>query len=629
MALGGDRGFGVPNFILLTFTWIGEDRFLFKFLPPRGVFGVFPDLDFLADFFRDWGVFVTGDAATGSAFETVVSGGDLIIAGELTGADDLAFDLAEAAEDTIGVLKRSEIPEKLTSMLLLLLFFPVDDFLPDFWGDDFLADFAEVDFLADLAGKDFLGVPFVFSETVPDNDFARREVEPDLDFAGAVLGVACLDVLDTGVFGDSACILYGDVDFLGEGVRSGVFVSETSDFRLFFPLGVFFCDAGNLGDADLLLGVDLFATCSSGIFTGVADLLLGDFFAVAGVAFGETDLLFGVDFTPTERGTDCLGDFAGDFLREGDDFGEADLLGVDLPATGSGIDGFGDFVGVFFAAGDVLGEVDLLLGVALSATDSGVDGFGDFVGVFFAAGDALGEADLLLGDDLTAITSGVDGFGDFTGVFFEAGDTLGEADLLLGDEGLWGVEGAAVGEADTLLADFCGDLCEPERGDLEDFLLADFGVSWMTWAEFGPGVNGFVPDLPGDFFADLGVTLLLVLVVAGAWDSSCIGELCGTATDLLFNNGDDGGLGDAVTLGGNAPFLTGVDGGSFLTKYSGLSLGPNETRFLFADGGGTSPTASDSAFLFFPLLLGVFLTDWDWPMDQVDGKLYSFLFYKS
>lgn len=56
----------------------------------------------------------------------------MIIAGELTGADDLAFDLAEAAEDTIGVLKRSEIPEKLTSMLLLLLFFPVDDFLPDF-----------------------------------------------------------------------------------------------------------------------------------------------------------------------------------------------------------------------------------------------------------------------------------------------------------------------------------------------------------------------------------------------------------------------------------------------------------------------------------------------------------------
>lgn len=49
-----------------------------------------------------------------------------------------------------------------------------------------------------------------------------------------------------------------------------------------------------------------------------------------------------------------------------------------------------------------------------------------------------------------------------------------------------------------------------------------------------------------------------------------------------------------------------MEGGSFFTKYSGLSFGPKETRFLLADGGATSVPTSGSAFLFFPLLFGVF-----------------------
>jgi len=110
-----------------------------------------------------------------------------------------------------------------------------------------------------------------------------------------------------------------------------------------------------------------------------------------------------------------------------------------------------------------------------------------------------------------------------------------------------------------------------------------------------------VVDLAGDFLADLGVPLPF------AGDSSRMGDLLGTATDRLFNNGEAAGLGDSVTLGGRAPFLTGVDGGSFFTKYSGLSLGPKETLFLFAEGGSTSE--SESAFLFLPLLFGVFLAD--------------------
>ena len=237
---------GVPSFILFTFMVTGEDLFLFKFLPPRGVLGVFPDFDFLAAFFADPGVFVFCTAAveTGVELATVVFGEDDSAAGELIGVVDLAFDLADAADETIGVLNRSETPEKLISaaLLLLLFFFALEDRLPD------------------LAGVDFLGELLLLLETVPDTDLARFAFEPDeADLAGAVLGVPGRDDdFDFGVLGDTACCLNGDVDFLGEGVRAAA--SVTGDFTLGLAgidLGVnFLPDAGDLGDCELLLGVD-------------------------------------------------------------------------------------------------------------------------------------------------------------------------------------------------------------------------------------------------------------------------------------------------------------------------------------------------------------------------------------
>lgn len=94
-----------------------------------------------------------------------------------------------------------------------------------------------------------------------------------------------------------------------------------------------------------------------------------------------------------------------------------------------------------------------------------------------------------------------------------------------------------------------------------------------------------------DFFEDFGGLF--------TGDSSRIGEVLSlSATDLRLRTGvGDAGLSE-TSLGGIAPLLTGVDGGSFLSKCSGDSLGPNETLFLFADGARFS-----SDFLFLPLLL--------------------------
>lgn len=72
-------------------------------------------------------------------------------------------------------------------------------------------------------------------------------------------------------------------------------------------------------------------------------------------------------------------------------------------------------------------------------------------------------------------------------------------------------------------------------------------------------------------------------VAAFTGDSSFIGDFFDAASDLRFNKeGDAGGRGSDI-LGGKAPLLTGVEGGSFFTNSSGLNFGPNDTRFLFDD----------------------------------------------
>lgn len=194
MTSGGEGTSGVPSFILFTFTEIGDDLFLFRFFPPRGVFGVFKrfPVDFLADFFADIGADACFNGLEiGTVVETAL--GLTNDTGEEIGEADFAFDLADAAVEKIGVLKRSDTPVKLRSKtLLLLLFFRVlpVDFLLDFTCGDFLDDFTGVDFLDDFG---------VLLDTAPDMDLALLEVLAVDDFAGSVFGVLGLD--DFGVVG--------------------------------------------------------------------------------------------------------------------------------------------------------------------------------------------------------------------------------------------------------------------------------------------------------------------------------------------------------------------------------------------------------------------------------------------
>lgn len=162
----GGEVFGVPNFILFTFIASGDDLFLFRFLPPLGVFGVFL-LEPMG--FNDLG----GDATTLSSIICATAG------------DDLVFDLAAAGLAIIR-FSTSETSVKLKSAELLL--FALYDFL--------LADL-EGDFFPDLdAGRDFLadlGVVFVLGDLFPfggDKDLALLGVDlADADFEGTVWGV--------------------------------------------------------------------------------------------------------------------------------------------------------------------------------------------------------------------------------------------------------------------------------------------------------------------------------------------------------------------------------------------------------------------------------------------------------
>ena len=134
---GVDRGvvLGVPSFILFTPCCRGDDLFLFRFLPPRGVF---------VAFLTDTGFTGAGDLA---------GLGDTI--GDTATDGVLALDLADAGVDTIGDLNRSAMPVKLTSTTLLLFLLLGVAFLPLF-GVLPLGDFPLDLRLVDLAGD--LGV---------------------------------------------------------------------------------------------------------------------------------------------------------------------------------------------------------------------------------------------------------------------------------------------------------------------------------------------------------------------------------------------------------------------------------------------------------------------------------------
>ena len=248
IAEGGDC-LGVPSFILFTFDLIGDDLFLFRFLPPLGVFGVFFD-----------------ERTLGVGFDEI----RVPVLASLTGVtigdddDDLAFERAEAGVDIIGVVNMSASPVKLMSRELLLFAFFPEDFL-DFIGVDFFTDLddfpAGSDFLADLGVP--LGV-FPFG----DRDLALLgEDLADDGLVGTVFGVPILEV--------------------GAGETTGVFFKDD---------GV---EALGVEGADLLLG-DFLALLGDLVATGEADLALG-------VVLGELDGLLGLpgDFL-TDPGDDDL-----------------------------------------------------------------------------------------------------------------------------------------------------------------------------------------------------------------------------------------------------------------------------------------------------------------------------------
>ena len=82
--------------------------------------------------------------------------------------------------------------------------------------------------------------------------------------------------------------------------------------------------------------------------------------------------------------------------------------------------------------------------------------------------------------------------------------------------------------------------------------------------------------LAGDFLA--GVTDFLFGVDWLAKMSGLDSSWMGTAADLLFNKGVAEVPGRDLL--GVAPLFTGVFGGRFLSKCSGLSFGPKDTRLV-------------------------------------------------
>lgn len=262
---------GVPSFILFTFLDTGEDLFLFRFLPPLGVFGTFfVDTTFGVCFFN------VGAASFG-----------VTLTGDITGEEDLALDLADAGVKMIGVLNKSATPVKLMSrerLLFAFLTILVADFLADLTGD-FLAEM--------LVGSDFLFDFGVFltdgieTVVVPvDNDLALCDDFVDAGFAGAVFGVLGIDVV-MGVAVETGVFLIGDVDFLGDAdlllardflADFGVDVDSLLPFLAPFvgDLDLRTVLVDDAGDADLALAGD-FLVLALGVVTSGAT---GDIFGV-------------------------------------------------------------------------------------------------------------------------------------------------------------------------------------------------------------------------------------------------------------------------------------------------------------------------------------------------------------
>ena len=281
--------------------------------------------------------------------------------------------------------------------------------------------------------------------------------------------------------------------------------------------------------------------------------------------------------------------------------GGADLLDRGVLGVDSEVGAFGD---------EDLDRGVARLGVLAFGVGSatGVTGFGELsTGADFGEGPAIDGS--TVGDLDFGVSLGVEALGVCLGepVLVEAELDLGVAvlgDLSVADFGDIGV--SDFGDRDLDLGVDFGDLAfgvkDLDRGDFFcDFDFGDFDCllpcDLLFLPDFGDadldllvcfGVSAF-----GDLVADFGGLF--------TGDSSLIGDVVKvTATDLLLRSGaGETGLSAAI-LGGIAPLLTGVEGGSFLSKCSGESLGPKETLFLFADGARFSED-----FLFLPLPFGL------------------------
>ena len=304
------------------------------------------------------------------------------------------------------------------------------------------------------------------------------------------------------------------------------------------------------------------------------------------------------------------------------------LLACDGDTFLAGVLTFGENLGVDFLAALLVGVSPALLRIAavsfgvaslpwmaLIATAFLKSSGGDTISLlgvvvnfaFFALrglpGDLLrlpfpGDFDFLLTGDA-----------GLSGVAYLAGDTA----LALGDFGL-ALERLFPGDlllrglfpGDFLGVVFFGLL----PGDLLLFGLFAFSTAGAS-ATLGLGATvffGLLPGdllrlglLPGDFLGVAFLGLLVGVVIFGepfSGDfSSTIAVGLGVATDCRLMSPLSGEpAAGADFLLGVAPFLSGVDAGNFLSKSSGLNLGPNDTRFLFEAGSASSPTD----FLFCP-----------------------------
>ena len=309
------------------------------------------------------------------------------------------------------------------------------------------------------------------------------------------------------------------------------------------------------------------------------------------------------------------------------------LLACDGDTFLAGVLAFGENLGVDFLAALLVGVSPALLRIAavsfgvaslpwmaLIATAFLKSSGGDTISLlgvvvnfaFFALGGLPGDLlRLPFPGDFDFLLTGEAGL---SGVAYLAGDTA----LAFGDLGL-DLERLLRGDLlfrGLLPGDFLGVVFFGLLpGDLLLFgLFAFSGVSFST-AEASATLGlcvavffGLLPGdllrlglLPGDFLGVAFLGLLVgVFIFGGLFSgdfSSSIAVGLGVASDCRLISPLSGEpAAGADFLLGVAPLLSGVDAGNFLSKSSGLNLGPNETRFLFEAGSTSSPTD----FLFCP-----------------------------